>query len=200
MSQTFEKKINGLFIDPLLFTHTFVKACDVCICTGECCYFGVYTDKKEHDKILEIKDRIIKSMDDSQTTDVSKWFEAPEEDTDFESGIAVGTELYNGKCVFLDKQGFCTLQKIAMEDGIDRWKYKPLYCILFPVVIYEGAITVDTDHLGRMHYCNKESNHTSTVFDTCKNELKHLLGEEGFKELEEYKEEYLQKLNLENQK
>lgn len=197
MSNSFEKKINGLYIDPIIFTHNFVKSCDVCICSGECCYYGVYTDIKEHEIIMAAKDRIIQAMDDSQTKDFTKWFEAPEEDEDFESGIAVGTEVYNGKCVFLDKQGFCTLQKIAMEDGVDRWKYKPIYCILFPLVIYEGAITVDTDHLDRMHYCNKAENQTSTIFETCKAELKHLLGESGFKELDNFRKEYLKKLNSE---
>ena len=189
----FEKMINGMYIDPLIFTQKFVKTCDVCICSGECCYYGVYTDKSEHELIMSLKDRIIKSMDDSQTKDVEKWFEDPEPDDDFPSGIAVGTEVHNGKCVFLDRQGYCTLQKIAMEDGEFKWKYKPLYCILFPLVIFEGVLTVDDEHLDRMHYCNKPLNQISTVFDCCKNELKHVLGEEGFKELETYREEFFSK-------
>ena len=189
----FEKMINGMYIDPLVFTQKFVKSCDVCICSGECCYYGVYTDKSEHELIMSLKDRIIKSMDDSQTKDVEKWFEDPEPDDDFPSGIAVGTEVHNGKCVFLDRQGYCTLQKIAMEDGEFKWKYKPLYCILFPLVIFEGVLTVDDEHLDRMHYCNKPVNQISTVFDCCKNELKHVLGEEGFKELEAYREEFFSK-------
>ena len=189
----FEKMINGMYIDPLIFTQKFVKSCDVCICSGECCYYGVYTDKSEHELIMSLKDRIIKSMDDSQTKDVEKWFEDPEPDDDFPSGIAVGTEVHNGKCVFLDRQGYCTLQKIAMEDGEFKWKYKPLYCILFPLVIFEGVLTVDDEHLDRMHYCNKPVNQISTVYDCCKNELKHVLGEEGFKELEAYREEFFSK-------
>ena len=187
------KVINGLKIDPIIFTHKFVKTCDVCICSGECCYYGVYTDLKEYKQIMKMKNRIIQSMDDSQTKNVDKWFEAPEKDEDFDSGVAVGTEVYNGKCVFLDRQGYCTLQKIAMEEGEFRWKYKPLYCILFPLVIYEGALTVDDDHLNRMHYCNKVENQNSTIYDCCKNEIKHLLGEKGFKELEAYRKEYLNK-------
>jgi hypothetical protein len=198
----FEKTINGLLIDPLIFTQKFVKACDVCICSGECCYYGVYTDKAEHEVIMANKDTIIRHMDDSQLKDPEKWFEAPEEDDDFASGIAVGTEVYNGKCVFLDKQGFCTLQKMAMAEGEFKWKYKPLYCILFPLVIFEGALTVDDDHLGRMHYCNKEVNQVSTVFDACQNELRHVLGEVGFAELLKYREEYFIKLekNIETSK
>lgn len=197
MQKQFEKKINDVYIDPLIFTHKFVKACDVCICSGECCYYGVYTDLKEHDKIMSVKDRIISEMDDSQIKEVEEWFEEPEKDADFESGVAVGTEVYNGKCVFLDKQGFCTLQKMAMKDGEFKWKYKPLYCILFPLVIDQGALTVDTDHLARMHYCNKEENQISTIFDCCKNELLHFLGEKGFEELVQYREEYLNILKKE---
>lgn len=195
MPDKFEKKISGLFIDPLIFTQKFPKCCDVNICYGECCYYGVYTDLKEHDLILDMKDKIIESMDDSQPKDVDKWFEKPEKDEDFESGIAVGTEVYNEKCVFLDRKGYCTLQKIAMDEGEYKWKYKPLYCILFPLVIYKGALTVDDDHLKRMHYCSKSENQTSTVYECCKEEIEHLLGEKGFKELETYRKEYLAKLN-----
>lgn len=185
-----QKIINGLIIDPIIFTQKFVKACDVCVCSGECCYYGVYTDKSEYEKILSLKDRIIKSMDDSQTKNVEDWFEEEQEDSDFPSGIAVGTEVHNGKCVFLDKQGFCTLQKIAIEDAEHKWKYKPLYCILFPLVIFEGKLTIDDEHLDRMHYCNKIENQSSTIYETCKNELKFVLGEDGFKELENYRQEY----------
>lgn len=187
----FEKKINGVFIDPQIFTHPFVKACDVCICSGECCYYGVYTDLKEYEKIMSVKKRIIKSMDDSQPIDPEEWFEKPETDPDFDSGIAVGTEVYNGKCVFLDKQGYCTLQKIAMEDNEFKWKYKPLYCILFPLVIFEGVLTIDDEHLDRMHYCNKKENQVSTIFDCTREEIRYFFGEKGFEELLQYKDEYL---------
>lgn len=193
MPEKFEKKINGYLIDPIIFTQKFPKFCDIDICSGECCYYGVYTDLKEHEMIMGMKDRIIKSMDASQPKDPETWFEEQEEDDDFPSGIAVGTEVHNGKCVFLDKQGFCTLQKIAIEDGEFKWKYKPIYCILFPLVIFEGALTVDDEHLARMHYCSLAVNQISTVFECCKNELLHLLGENGFQELEEYRLEYLQK-------
>lgn len=191
MEKKFEKMINGIYIDPLIFTHNFVKCCDVSICSGECCYYGVYTDKAEYETIMQNKGRIADIMDDTQPKEWDTWFEAEEKDDDFPSGIAVGTEVYNGKCVFLDKQGFCSLQKLAMNEGEYKWKYKPLYCILFPLVIFEGALTVDDDHLGRMHYCNKSENHVSTIFEVCKNEIRHVLGEEGFNELLEYKRDYL---------
>lgn len=194
MQHKFEKKINDIFIDPIIFTQRFVKACDICTCSGECCYYGVYTDKSDYEKILSVKEKVIKYMDESQTKNIEKWFEEPEQDNDFPSGIAIGTEVYNGKCVFLDKQGFCTLQKMAIAEREFKWKYKPLYCILFPLVIFEGVLTVDDEHLASMHYCSKSKNQVSTVFECCKEELRYLLGEKGFEELEDYRGEYFNNL------
>jgi len=186
MAQKFTKEINGIKIDPQIFTFSFS-----CSCNGECCYYGVYTDLKEHDLILSIKDKIKANMDESQTTDVTKWFEPPEKDEDFESGVAVGTETYNNKCAFLDKNGLCTLQKIANNEGEHKWKYKPLYCILFPLTIFEGALTVDDDHINRLKICNKFPSVQTTLFEACQEELKYFFGEEGFAELDEYRKEYL---------
>ncbi|MDR3626044.1 MAG: DUF3109 family protein [Ignavibacteriaceae bacterium] len=186
MAKIFTKEIKGLKIDPIIFTLKFS-----CRCNGECCYYGVYTDLNESKLILSIKDKLIPLMDESQTTDVSKWFEAPEKDEDFESGVAVGTELHNSKCVFLDKEGLCTIQKLAMINNEPKWKYKPLYCILFPLTIYEGAMTVDDDHIERLKTCNRFPTASTTIFEACTEELKHFFGEDGYAELDEYRKEYL---------
>lgn len=187
----FTKKIKGIFIDPQIFTFKFG-----CKCNGECCNYGVYTDLKEAEYILSIKDKIIPLMDDSQSKDVNKWFEAPEEDEDFESGTAVGTEIINGKCTFLDKNGLCTLQKLAIIEGEHHWKYKPIYCILFPLTIFEGAITIDDEHIDRLKHCNKADKNDLTIYESCRDELKHFFGKEAFDELEKYREEYLTELQI----
>ena len=192
MSEKFTKEINGVKIDPQIFTFSFN-----CNCSGECCYYGVYTDLKEHDMIMSLKDRIIPMFDETQVKDTAKWFEAPEEDEDFESGVAVGTEVINGKCTFLDKDGLCTLQKLANNEGAYKWKYKPLYCILFPLTIYENALTIDDEHIDRLKTCNHNPNGEKTIYDSCREELKHFFGEDGFMELEKYKTEYLEGLKAE---
>ena len=133
------KVIKGIKIDPLIFTFKFN-----CRCSGECCYYGVYVDIKEQKKILNLENKLLPLFDESQTKDINKWFEKPETDEDFESGIAIGTELHNNKCVFLDKDGLCSLQKLALKEGENKWKYKPLYCILFPLTIYEGTLLAST--------------------------------------------------------
>ncbi|HZW37903.1 MAG TPA: DUF3109 family protein [Ignavibacteriaceae bacterium] len=176
------KVIKGLKIDPQIFNFSFH-----CRCNGECCNYGVYTDLKEHEVIMSIKDNLIPLLDDSQTANIAKWFEAPEKDDDFDSGVAVGTELHNGKCVFLDKNGLCTIQKFAILNNEYKWKYKPLYCILFPLTIYEETLTIDDDHINRLKTCTKQGLNHQSIFDACKEELIHLLGEDGYQELYEYK-------------
>jgi len=185
-TKNFTKKINGLFIDPKIFTFKFS-----CKCSGECCHYGVYTDLKEHDKILEIKDRFLPFFDETQSKDISKWFEKPEDDEDFDSGVAVGTEVINGKCTFLDKNGLCALQRLAILENEYKWKYKPMYCILFPLTIYEGSLTIDDEHIERLKTCNPNPSVQQSIFDACREELIHFFGEDNFKELEKYKEEYL---------
>lgn len=184
----FTKEINGIFIDPQIFTFKFA-----CKCAGECCNYGVYTDLKEHEMILGIKDKIIPLLDETQSKDIEDWFEEPEEDEDFESGIAVGTELVNDKCSFLDKNGLCTLQKLALMEGEYKWKYKPIYCVLFPLTIFEGALTIDDEHIDRLKTCNVNPVIETSIYDACKEELLHFFGDENFAELENYKNEYFEK-------
>ena len=184
----FTKEINGIFIDPQIFTFKFA-----CKCAGECCNYGVYTDLKEHEMILGIKDKIIPLLDETQSKDIEDWFEEPEEDEDFESGIAVGTELVNDKCSFLDKNGLCTLQKLALMEGEYKWKYKPIYCVLFPLTIFEGSLTIDDEHIDRLKTCNVNPVIETSIYDACKEELLHFFGDENFAELENYKNEYLEK-------
>ncbi|MDP3149870.1 MAG: DUF3109 family protein [Ignavibacteria bacterium] len=183
-------QINGLKIDPQLFTYKFG-----CRCNGECCYYGVYTDKVEHEKILSLKDKLIPLMDETQSKNVDDWFEEPEPDDDFDSGIAVGTEVINGKCTFLDKNGLCVIQALAINEGKHPWDYKPVYCYLFPITVFEKTLTLDDEHIDRLKQCNRSNENGTTIIDFCKAELIRFLGEEGYKELEANRIDYLNNLN-----
>lgn len=192
-----EKVIKGLKIDPLIFTFPFVDGCNVGLCSGECCWYGVYVDLQEMEFILQNKEIIKNFMDETQTKDETKWFEDIEEDSDFQSGYCAGTQIYNHKCVFLDKNGYCSLQKAAMERGEFMWKYKPIYCVIFPLTIYNGTLTVDDEHIARLHYCSKARHQISTVFQATTKELIFLLGEDGYKELLEFQKELIGGQNIE---
>lgn len=189
MSDNFTFEINGLKIDPKIFTFKFK-----CKCSGECCLYGVFMDLNEAKQILSAKSRLVSLFDASQTKDVSKWFENPEKDSDFESGVAIGTEINNHKCTFLDKDGLCSLQKLAEREGVHKWKYKPQYCILFPLTIFEGALTIDDEHIDRLKTCNTNPIPETSIYEACREELKHFFGEKDFNLLDEYRKEYLSSL------
>lgn len=183
--------VKGLKIDPQIFTFKFS-----CNCKGECCYYGVYADFYEYEKILSVKDDLKLLMDDSQSKNEKDWFEKPEVDKDFESGIAVGTQIINIKCSFLDKNGLCVLQKLSLTTNENKWKYKPIYCVLFPLTIWQGMLTIDDEHLERLKSCNKSFSQ-KTIFNSCKDELIHFFGDEGFNELLEIEKKILNSKNLE---
>jgi len=117
-------EFNGIQIDPVIFTQGFVPGCNIKMCHGQCCNWGVYMDKPFKDVIMKFEEEIKDVMDEHQTKDTTKWFETePEIDEDFPSGMAIGTELYEtpqgiSQCVFKDKRGFCSIQVAAVKNNM----------------------------------------------------------------------------------
>ncbi len=181
-------EFKGLKIDPVIFTQGFVKGCDVGICGGQCCNWGVYMDRDFQPVIMNYENEIKNVMDEFQTKDSSKWFEKElEDDKDFPSGYAIGTELYinskgTSQCVFKDKNNYCSLQVLAVKKGVHKWEIKPKYCIMYPLTIIDNVLTYDDEHSGRLDYCGigHEENFTQSVFEAMTEEIKFVLGEEGY--------------------
>lgn len=198
-------EINGMKIDPVIFTQGFVPGCNISICSGQCCNWGVYMDRDFEPVIMKFENQIKDVMDEYQPRDTSKWFEKElEEDSDFSSGYAIGTELYINsqgitQCVFKDKRGYCSLQVMAVENGLHKWEIKPKYCIMYPLTIIDNVLTVDNDHSERLDYCgiHHKENYTQTIFDAMGEEIKFIIGEEGYNILNEnYKKKYQKKYQI----
>ena len=146
---------------------------------------------KERDRILEHREMIKKYMDETQSKDESLWFELQdEEDSDFESGRRVGTEVVNGKCAFLDKFGRCSIQVAAAEEGMHKWALKPTFCILFPLEISNNVIQFDDLLDEEQSCCSIDAEFDVPMFRACKDELIHILGEDGYSELETFYQEW----------
>lgn len=187
-------EINGLKIDPIIFTQGFVPRCDIPICSGQCCDWGVYMDSEFPDVIMKHEQDIIDVMDEGQVKDSSKWFdEEIEIDHDFPSGESVGTNTYitkfgNEQCVFKGLNNFCSLQVAAEKKGFHKWEIKPKYCIMYPITIVNGVLTYDDSHSKNLDYCgmHKKENFVHTVFEAMKEEIIYILGEDGYNYLHEY--------------
>ncbi len=197
---------NGLKIDPLIFTQGFVPGCDVSICSGQCCNWGVYMDRDFQSEIMKYENEIKDVMDIYQTKNTSEWFESElEVDSDFPSGYAIGTELFINpqgvsQCVFKDKNSYCSLQVMAMKNDLHKWAIKPKYCIMYPLTIIDNVLTCDNDHSERLDYCGVKhtENYVQTIFEAMTEEIIHIIGEDGYKFLHEhYKENYQKKYQIE---
>ncbi|MCX7832962.1 MAG: DUF3109 family protein [Ignavibacteria bacterium] len=186
--------IENLKIDEIIFTQGFVPSCNIKICKGECCNLGVYLDLEFRDKILNYSDVIIKVMNDAQVKDVKLWFDGEIiEDTDFTSGLAIGTNLYKTpkgyeQCVFKDLNNFCSLQIAAEEIGLHKWDLKPTFCILYPLTIDHSVLTYDDDHSSTLSYCGKTKfeNFTQTVYNALKEEISYVFGDNALDYLNKY--------------
>lgn len=183
-----ELKIGKYIIDPVLFEKGFSRGCGPYQCQTTCCSSGVYLDPAERDVIIQHKEEIKLKMDETQTTNDSVWFDNIRvDDQDFPSGYAVGTEVHNDKCVFLGKDGRCSVQLVSAEKYNDPWKIKPFYCIAFPISLDTGVLTFDDYQQDKAQCCSIVSDTDSTLVDSCKAELEFVLGKDGYEKLVEHK-------------
>lgn len=187
MSNAPTLRVKGLAVSGELFAKGYPEGSGPCSCTSTCCSDGVYADVKERDAILSHADMIVRYMDETQPHDPAKWFDPEEErDPDFASGQCVGTSVHNDKCAFLDKFGRCAIQRATTEEGTGRWALKPLYCILYPIEISEGVVSFDPMLQDEQLCCTVSDEFHVPVYRACKDELIHLLGEDGFEQLEHH--------------
>lgn len=180
-------KVGQYTISNEFFEKGYSSGNGPCKCSSNCCKGGVWIDIAEHDVIMSKKELIKAQMDETQSTDDVKWFELEVvNDSDFPSGKAIGTEIVNDKCAFLDKVGRCSIQLAAVADGKHKWEWKPFYCILFPVEVTNNVVGFDPMLQGSDMCCTVSSVFETPLFAACKEELIHLLGEDWYCEIESY--------------
>jgi hypothetical protein len=166
-----------LTIDPFLYEHGYKEGCSPFQCNGTCCSFGVYCDVEEHKKIVANAERIKNYLDETQPHDVATWFEKEfVDDADFPSGKCIGTEVYNNKCVFLNKEGKCSLQLADISEGKFQWDLKPFYCIAFPLAVINKQIEWDDMIDGQLPCCTAHKDFSTPIADACKLEMDFILG------------------------
>ncbi len=182
-----ELRIGKYAIDPVLFEKGFSKGCGPYQCETTCCSSGVFLDPADRDVIIAHKEDVKGMMDETQTQNDAVWFDnTREEDGDFPSGYAVGTEVYNNKCVFLRKDGRCSVQLVSAEKYNDPWKIKPYFCIAFPISVDNGVLTFDDYQQGKTQCCTIVRDTDATLVDSCQAELEYVLGKEGYTQLKNF--------------
>lgn len=176
--------IADLKVSDGILRSRFASYCSMSNCEGKCCCLGVDVDIGEQVRILKNADLIRSQMDDHQERDPTNWFGDQFADPDFPSGRAVTTRLYNGACVFLNKERRCVAQMAEAQAQPETGNLKPFFCRAYPVCIEDGFLTIDEHQCtGEVRCCGSIENGTLTIFDICAFELEYVLGEDGLNEL-----------------
>ena len=175
--------VDDMKVDPVLLTDGYNGSKGPHLCRGRCCVDGVWVELRERDAILAAKELISRHMDETQPRAPSAWFGPEEEDKDFASGRCAGTESFNGKCVFLMKDGRCVLQHAAVGEGMEPFALKPFYCALFPLVITERTLTYEDAHAGSNECCTLSPACERPAVEAWKREFIRAIGEENYREL-----------------
>ena len=97
------------------------------------------------------------------------------------SGIAVETRVIGDACAFFHSAHGCALQKGAIEAGLHEWRFKPRFCVMFPLVVTKGTLTIDDDM--KSLWCMKEKNRTHPIAESVQKEVQYLFGQEVAKTL-----------------
>jgi hypothetical protein len=164
-----------MMIDPIVFLAKFPHRCSLDKCKSRCCRGGVWADIEESDVILRNAELFLPYVR-PEASDPSSWFGETTEDPDCPSGTAVETNVAGDYCVFFHPDHGCSLQKAAVDLGRHEWEFKPRFCIMFPLVVSEGVLTVDED-MDEV-WCMERENRTHPIISAVEKEVNHLFPED----------------------
>ncbi|MDP0491977.1 MAG: DUF3109 family protein [Verrucomicrobiota bacterium JB023] len=108
---------------------TPLRTCDLSRCRGMCCHDGVYLGHEEREVIERRWGSSVCEQREGRWK--TKVVPAGEE----ELGEGYPAHFPATRCIFLDENNLCQLQKRAGEEGKHPWFYKPMPCWLHPLTI-----------------------------------------------------------------
>ena len=121
-----------------------LKICELGKCRATCCHDGVILTEEEVAGIGEALER------GEDRLKAYGW--RPENWLTTSSGRSRSVTLEGGsladdfpahfpktRCVFLDEEHRCVLQRLAIDEGQHPWKWKPISCWMHPLVLKPGV-------------------------------------------------------------
>jgi Zn-finger nucleic acid-binding protein len=190
--------INDRRVDRRLLEARPTQRCRTEECQSWCCTGGVWLDVKERDKILANAE-LIKPHLPPDRRDESRWFEGEDEHPDYPTGRAVGTQVVDDPthraghtCLFLRPEDrYCALQVTSLANSQHPWSLKPFYCALHPITTEYDQVMLDDDNeiYTEGGNCQRAAETALALYEVFENELKLVLGEEGYEMLKRAVEE-----------
>jgi hypothetical protein len=185
--------INGFRIHSELLEEVYAERCVLTECLGACCTGGAWLDVAQLQLIVLHVEAVQANLPEDRR-DPNGWFSAPSAGEDSPAGAVVGTNviddpLRSGEtcCVFLRPDRLCALQVTSQQLDLEYPGLKPLFCALYPLHVRDGQIGLD--HATAQNFggatCRRSCARKQSLYRVFKAELVLVLGEEGYRELEQ---------------
>jgi len=122
-----------------------VRPCELTRCRATCCHDGVYLSQEEAEGVRKLLDENAERFADYGLTLPDEPIistrggralkTATREADEGELADDFPAHFPKTRCVFLDREGRCGIQRLSMEQGREPWFDKPLTCWIHPIVI-----------------------------------------------------------------
>ncbi|MBT8037394.1 MAG: hypothetical protein KJO21_07605 [Verrucomicrobiae bacterium] len=126
-----------------------IKACELARCRATCCHDGVYLSAEEAvgvRSLLEKHGEALKQygllLPDESIVEVRGGRSLKTATREARSGELADdypAHFPPTRCVFLDREGRCGIQRLSMDQGREAWFDKPLTCWIHPIVIRSAS-------------------------------------------------------------
>lgn len=118
-----------------------LKVCELSSCRATCCHDGVFLDGEQADGIAAVVERLAK-----YGFHRSDWLETlggRAKTATVEAAAPLLADDFPGhfprtRCVFLDEEHRCLLQRLAVDEGRHPWWWKPVSCWMHPLLLRRG--------------------------------------------------------------
>lgn len=121
-----------------------LKVCELAECRATCCHDGVFLEAEEREVIADVvashaerlaeygweAPEIFQRMEDGRWKSVTLPDDSPP--------ASFPAHFPKTRCVFLDAEHRCVLQRLAMDEGRHPWFWKPVSCWMHPLILKPG--------------------------------------------------------------
>ena len=190
--------IKGIRVDPRLIVERAREPCQLEQCRGRCCRLGVWVGMDQQAEIMAHRELVRRFLPKDQRDEAQWWgdtwvdeealAEGKPYDFPFSAAVATNVVEENGRraCVFLAGDGRCLLQAASIAAGYHPWRLKPFYCAISPIYLENGTLTLadeSAELLGDVR-CQRDDGPTRPYYQVFHREIRHVLGDDGYAELE----------------
>ncbi|WP_396255722.1 hypothetical protein [Haloferula sp. A504] len=115
-----------------------LKVCDLSKCRATCCHDGVFLDAEQESGIAGVAGRLAKygfHRSDWRERRGGRIKTATVGASEVELAEDFPAHFPITRCVFLDSQHRCLLQRLAVDEGRHPWWWKPVSCWMHPLLL-----------------------------------------------------------------